>query len=347
MTLRSKRNTVSRSLQSKGAAPSIEDVAAHARVSIATVSRVLNSRGKYSEETRLRVLESIKTLKYAPNTAARSLAQGRTQVIALIMSSINADFLQPLLVAVVEAATLAGYDVLLTLRPTTKGHRPIGRHNVDGAVVFASSADQTELYRLHTAGCPLVLMYETTPADLNIPCVLLENRQGARQMTEHLIRGGHKRIAFLRGSDGLEDTVERERGYRDALAAHGIPVVEALIGEGGFNAGIAIQTVTGWLEQGLEFDAIFASDDDSASGALQSLANAGVAVPSSVAVVGFDDAPFAANLTPPLTTVRAMTTQVGFEAVRLLVNLIETGSSPSLVRLPTELVIRRSCGSTV
>jgi LacI family transcriptional regulator len=347
MTLRAKRNSVSGTLPSKGAAPSIDDVAAHARVSIATVSRVLNSRGKYSEETRLRVLESIKNLKYAPNTAARSLAQGRTQVIALIMSSIDAVFLQPLLVAVVEAATLAGYDVLLTLRPTTKGHRPIGRHNVDGAIVFASSAEQTELRRLHAAGCPLVLMYDTAPADLNIPCVLLENRHGAHQMTEHLIRGGRKQIAFLRGSDGLEDTIERERGFRDALDAHGLPAVEALIGEGGFNTGVAFRTVTAWLEQGLEFDAIFASDDDSASGALQALANAGVAVPSSVAVVGFDDAPFAANLTPPLTTVRASTTQVGFEAVRLLVNLIETGLSASQVRLPTELVIRRSCGSTV
>jgi LacI family transcriptional regulator len=347
MTFRAKRNSNSSSFQSKGAAPSIDDVATHARVSIATVSRVLNSRGKYSEETRLRVLESIKTLKYAPNTAARSLAQGRTQVIALIMSSIDAVFLQPLLVSVVEAATLAGFDVLLTLRSTNKNHRPIGRHNVDGAIVFASSADQHELRRLHAAGCPLVLMYETAPADLNIPCVLLENRHGARQMTEHLIRAGRKKIAFLRGTDGLEDSLERERGFRDALAAHGLPIVEALIGEGGFNAGIAFETVTAWLEQGLEFDAIFASDDDSASGALQALASAGIAVPSSVAVVGFDDAPFAANLTPPLTTVRALTSQVGFEAVRLLVNLIETGSSASQVRLPTELVIRRSCGSTV
>jgi LacI family transcriptional regulator len=158
---------------------------------------------------------------------------------------------------------------------------------------------------------------------------------------------GRKQIAFLRGTDGLEDTIERERGFRDALAAHGLPVAEQLTGEGGFNAGTAFETVTAWLEQGLKFDAIFASDDDSASGALQALANAGIAVPSSVAVAGFDDAPFAANLTPPLTTVRALTSQVGFEAVRLLVNLIETGSSASQVRLPTELVIRRSCGSTV
>jgi LacI family transcriptional regulator len=192
MTFRAKRNSASSSFQSKGAAPSIDDVAKHARVSVATVSRVLNSRGKYSEETRLRVLESIKALKYAPNTAARSLAQGRTQVIALIMSSIDAVFLQPLLVSVVEAATFAGFDVLLTLRHTTKGHRAIGWHNVDGAIVFSRSADQTEIRRLHAAGFPLVLMYETAPADLNIPCVLIENRHGACQMTEHLIRAANK-----------------------------------------------------------------------------------------------------------------------------------------------------------
>ena len=120
---------------------------------------------------------------------------------------------------------------------------------------------------------------------------------------------------------------------------------EGLIGAGEFNADSSFHTVSAWHKCGLQFDAIFASDDDSASGALQALAQAGIAVPSSVAVAGFDDAPFAANLTPPLTTVRALTSQVGFEAVRLLVNLIETGSSASQVRLPTELVIRRSCGS--
>ena len=340
MTLRAKRNSTSSSK-----APSINDVAVHARVSIATVSRVLNARGKYSEETRQRVLQSIKTLEYSPSTAARSLARGRTHAIALVMPSINADFLQPLLVAVVEAATLAGFDVLLTLRPTAKGHRPIGKHNVDGAIVFASSADPSELRRLHAAGCPLVLMYETSPADLNIPCVLLENRQGARQMTEHLIKLGRHKIAFLRGMDGLEDSCEREAGFRDAFAAHGMVADEGLIGAGEFNADISFHTVSAWLKCGLQFDAIFASDDDSASGALQALAQAGIAVPSSVAVAGFDDAPLAANLTPPLTTVRALTSQVGFEAVRLLVNLIETGSSASQVRLPTELVIRRSCGS--
>jgi LacI family transcriptional regulator len=347
MTLRTRRNSTSSSLHPKGAAPSIDDVAAHARVSIATVSRVLNARGKYSEETRQRVLQSVRTLDYSPSTAARSLARGRTHVIALVMPTINAAFLQPLLVAVVEAANRAGFDVLLTLRPIAKNHRPIGKHNVDGAIIFASSADQTEVRRLHAAGCPLVLMYDVPPIDLNLPCVLLENRHGARQMTEHLIKLGRKKIAFLRGTDGLEDSREREGGFRDALAAHGMVADQELIGAGEFNSDATFQTVTAWLERGLQFDAIFASDDDSASGALQALANAGISVPSSVAVVGFDDAPFAANLTPPLTTVRAMTGQVGSEAVRLLVNLIETGSSASQVRLPTELVIRRSCGSSL
>jgi LacI family transcriptional regulator len=345
MTLRAKRITAFDSPPSRGAAPSINDVAAHARVSIATVSRVINARGKYSEETRQRVLASVKTLEYSPSTAARSLARGRTHVIALIMPSINADFLQPLLVSVVDAAMFAGFDVLLTLRPNEYGHRQIGRHNVDGAVVYANSADPTELRRLHSSGCPVVLMYESAPQDLDIPSVLLENIDGARQMTEHLIKLGRRKIAFLRGLDGLEDGHQRELGFRQTLAEHGIPAIEDLIGEGGFNAAVAFQTVTAWLERGLEFDAVFASDDDSASGVLQALAQAGIAVPSAVAVVGFDDAPLAANLTPPLTTVRAMTKQVGYEAVRLLVNLIETGSSEAQIRLPTELVIRRSCGS--
>jgi LacI family transcriptional regulator len=327
----------------------IEQVAARVGVSIATVSRVLNARGKCSEVTRQRVLEAVREMGYAPNTAARSLARGRTQTIGLLVPDVDAEFFAPLLRGVADAAAESGFDLLLALRPAPIGRgavveRSLGRHNVDGVLVFAGSADEIELRRLRSSGCPVVLLYHAATDGLDVPSVLVENRHGARQAVEHLVRHGRRRIAFLRGPPGYEDAREREQGFRDALEAHGLGASAGPIGNGGFSASVAHATVASWLERGLGFDAIFACDDDSASGALRALHDARVAVPSSVAVIGFDDAPFATHLDPPLTTVRAVTERVGREAVRLLVDQITTGSSALQVRLPTELVVRRSCG---
>ncbi len=324
-------------------------MAARAGVSIATVSRVLNARGKCSEVTRQRVLETVREMGYAPSTAARSLARGSTQTIGLLVPDVDAEFFAPLLRGVADAAAESGFDLLLALRPAPLGkrmckERPLGRHNVDGVLVFAGSADELELRRLRSSGCPVVLLYHAATGGMDVPSVLVENRYGARQAVEHLIGHGRRRIAFLRGPPGYEDAREREQGFRDALEANGLGAQDAPVGDGGFSASVALATVSSWLERGLVFDAIFACDDDSASGALRALHDAGVNVPSDVAVVGFDDAPFAPHLEPPLTTVRAVTERVGREAVRLLVDQIETGSSALQVRLPTELIVRRSCG---
>ena len=164
-------------------------------------------------------------------------------------------------------------------------------------------------------------------------------------MVDHLIEvHGRRRIAFLCGPAGNEDSYWRERGYRESLAAHGIPFDPALVASGEFQEGPAKAAVERWLAEDLHFDAIFAADDDSAGGALLALTQAGKRVPEGVALAGFDDTLVSRYLTPPLTTVHAPTERVGQEAVRQLVRLITTGEAEPGILLPTSLVIRQSCG---
>lgn len=322
----------------------IADVAKRADVSIATVSRVVNKTARVDEVTAERVRAAIADLKYRPRSAARNLASRRTDTIGLLLPEVSGEFFSPMLRGIEAGLNNTGFELLISTHITGSRH-PLGAHNTDGLLVFTNSLPDSELAHLHHMGFPLVLLYQSPPAPLNIPCVTIENKSGARTITDHLIEAhGCRRIAFLAGPKDNEDSHWREIGYRDSLAAHTIAFDPALVAEGGFDEEEAKAPVRGWLKAGLPFDAIFASDDESAIGVINALRDGGKRVPDDVAVVGFDDMPLSRHVTPPLTTVRAPTERVGYEAASLLVKLIRTGEAEPLILLPTELVIRHSCG---
>lgn len=329
--------------------PTIADVAKKAGVSIATVSRVLNGTAPVIDETAERIRAAIAELNYAPRPAARVLAGRRTDTIGLALPDISGAFFSPMLRGIEAGAHEADFDLLIhSTRSSRPHHRPfraLGEHNTDGLIVFPEGMDEAEIRRLFGLEFPLVLMHLTPPEGLSIPMITVENKSGAQALVEHLITVHNcRRIAFLQGPEGHEDSEWRERGYREALQNHQIPFDPILVAKGDFSAEVACAAVQEWLLDGVEFDAIFAGDDESASGAMQALHEAGKHIPEEVAVVGFDDISFSKFLNPPLTTVRAPTEQVGLEAVRQLVKLIRHGSCDLEVLLPTELVIRQSCG---
>jgi DNA-binding LacI/PurR family transcriptional regulator len=211
--------------------------------------------------------------------------------------------------------------------------------------VFTESLDAKELTRLNSIGFPVVLLHQTPPNSLKIPVITIENRTGAQQIVEHLIEiHSRRRIVFLQGPEGQEDSSWREEGYIRALQAHGLEFDPCLVARGEFNRDEARSTMEQMLFDGIEFDAVFAGDDDAAVGVFQALRQAGRRIPGEISVVGFDDQVFAYTLTPALTTVRAPTEQVGKEAVRLLARLLKGESAEARLSLPTELVIRESCG---
>ncbi len=330
----------------------ISDVARLAGVSISTVSRVMTGAAPVADETIQEGRKAIELLNYTPHAAARMLAGQRTAIVGLLLPEIAGDFFFPLVRGIESVLRTHGYEVLIHASNQTRDHldsssMPLGEHNTEGLLIFTDRLSDKDLARFSRRNFPLVILHRTAPAHLNVPSVAFENKAGTQMAVEHLISvHGCRRIAFLAGPPNNEDAQWRLTGYQERLAAHGIPFDPALVRVGNFRQNQAEEAVMAWLTQGVEFDAIFAADDDMALGAYHALSLAGLRVPEDVAIVGFDDVSFASLLSPALTTVRAPIEDVGRMAAEKLVAQIQGQVVDMLTLLPTELVIRRSCGCT-
>ncbi|MBL8063187.1 MAG: LacI family DNA-binding transcriptional regulator [Anaerolineales bacterium] len=327
--------------------PTIADVASRAQVSIATVSRVLNGNVPVQADKAQRVQLAMQELRFVPRSAARVLASRKTNTIGLVFSEIQGAFFPHLLKGIEAQLRADGYELLIystdSLHP--KARKPIGEHNTDGLLVFTSSLEREEIERLYSISFPLVLLHESPLQGLNIPVITIENKDGAVALVSHLIEWhNRRRIVFLRGPDGHEDSQWRERGYREALESHGIPFDEKLISRGNFDEETAFQAMQKIMADDIPFDAVFAGDDDAAIGVYRALKMAKRLIPDDVAVVGFDDVQFSRYISPALTTVRAPIEEVGREAVNQLISLISGKQAQALTLMRTELVIRESCG---
>jgi LacI family transcriptional regulator len=335
--------------KSKPNSVTIRDVASLAEVSVATVSRYINGTVPVSPDAARRVQSAMQELSFTPHAAARSLATSKTRTIGLMMMEISGDFFTPLLRGIEDAARQEGYSLLISTSSRRNSQKspvlPLGPQNTDGILVYASSLDEMGLASLTRAGVPTALIHRSSPSSLSIPCITVENKAASRKMVEHLIDvHRRKKILYLKGPEDEEDSYWRESGYREALAAHQIAVDEELIAYGGFDRQIAQATIRSLLAVGTRFDAVFAGDDESAIGTLTALREAGLRVPEDISVAGFDDQWFAEFLNPGLTTVRAPTEEVGREAARQLIQLVKGKPPAPLTLLPTEIIIRRSCG---
>jgi len=328
----------------------INDVASLAGVSIATVSRVINRSSPVSITVTAKVQAAISALNFVPHAAARVLATRKTNTIGLLLPEISGFYFSPLLRGIEEGIRGYGYDLLvhsavfhqeISDSPIAK----LGEHNTDGLLVFAASLRDEEITRLYNLGFPMVLLHQSPPKGFEISCVTIENKAGAYKLINHLIEvHGYRKIAFLEGPVTHEDSYWREMGYREALSAHGLTYQPDLVSIGHFDTKIAQNSVTEWLNKGVEFDAIFAGDDDGATGAITAIQHAGLRVPEDIAVVGFDDIYISQYLSPPLTTIHAPIEHAGYTASQQLIRLIHKETVDPLVLLPTELIIRRSCG---
>jgi DNA-binding LacI/PurR family transcriptional regulator len=225
---------------------------------------------------------------------------------------------------------------------------PIGPHNSDGMIVFAGSLSDSEILQLHQAGFPLVIIYRASPEASNIPSVSIGNKRATRKLIDHLIEVHHRsRIVFARGPASQEDSHWREIGYKESLDAHGIAYDPNLIIAGEYNRRDAYQSMSRFLvNEPHDFDAVFTGSDDAAVGIIDALCKKGLRIPDDISVVGFDDLELSAFLTPPLTTVNAPSQCVGKTAAQHLFKLLADRKVDPVTLLPTEIVIRRSCGCT-
>lgn len=221
---------------------------------------------------------------------------------------------------------------------------PVGPWNTSGLIAIPPFTDD-QLLAIRSAlpaTHPLVFTYPQP----GYPSVGPANQDGIAQAFAHMIVHGHRRIAFMAADEHLGgDAAERLAAYRDATAAHGLPFDPALVAYGGHEEHQSYSAMRRMIAAGVDYTAVLASNDESAIGVLRALADAGLRVPQDVAVIGFDDVLYAKGQTPPLTTVRHPTFELGFRAVELLLERIGGGqTSLETVRAPTRLIIRESCG---
>ncbi len=328
----------------------ITDVAKLAGVSISTVSRVLNETAPVSEEAVVRVRSAVEMLSFTPHAAARTLAVRKTDTVGLLLPEMASSFFVPTLRGIEAAVREAGLDLLIfagdpSSPRRSETHQPLGEHNTDGLLVFANQLEMSEVSRLHQRGFPVVLLHRSAPAGLSIPSVRFDNRGGIRRLMNHLINEcNRRRIIFLRGPEGNEDSFWRETAYRESLEVHGVPWRSELVANGNFTEVGAEEAVRNLLAAGVEFDAIFAGDDEAAAGALMALRKAGRSVPGDVALAGFDDSAMARHLNPPLTTIRAPIETASYLAAHYLTKLIRGDEVETTTQLPVELLVRESTG---
>jgi Transcriptional regulators len=327
----------------------IRSVAREAGVSIATVSRFLNSSGYVSAAVGERIRAVMDARGYVPNRTARNLATNKTWTIGLLLEHISGDFFAPLFKGIEAEASEAGYGLMTVATARWKDRPgaalPLGPRNADGALVFADGLDEGLALRWSAEGFPMVYIQAEPPAGLGIPSVQIENAAAVKEAVLHLAaEHGRRRIAFLRGHPRQKDSGEREAGYLAALAEAGIPVDRALMLDGFFDIDRAHASVVAALDAGLRFDAICAADDDSAVGALRALRERGLRVPEDVGLFGFDDQQYCTLVSPSLSTVRAPTEEVGRAAARALIALLRGEEPEPRVVLPSKVVLRRSCG---
>jgi DNA-binding LacI/PurR family transcriptional regulator len=331
--------------------PTLEQVAALAGVSRATVSRVVNGSPGVSPVVRAEVERAVAKLGYVPNRAARSLVTRRADSVALVVSEPHARVVsEPFFAGMVRGVSAAlaetGVQLLLLIAQDLDRGRleryVVGGH-VDGVLLASLHGDDPLPAILERAGVPAVLIGR--PAGRGGPgsYVDADNRGGARAAVAHLAERGRRRIATITGPLDMGVGLDRLDGYRDGLAAAGLAADPGLVVAGDFTeeAGAAA-TARLLARPGPPVDAIFAASDLMAAGALGALGAAGRRVPEDVAVVGFEDSAVARYAQPPLTTVCQPIEEMGRQATRLLLAK-EAGDATGMhLILDTELVVRAS-----
>lgn len=333
----------------------LEQIAELANVSRSTVSRVVNNHPNVRPSVRDRVMRVIEEQGYAPNAAARSLASQRSSVLGLLIPrsaafTFSDPFFSHVIQGIQSECHSRGYFLMLSMLAAEMEQsfyqRIVRSRHFDGVLMLSSDIDDPLLPLLIKDRYPLVLIGRHPYFD-DVAWVDVDNRDGARQATEHLLALGHQRIATITGTLQQAVAISRRDGYRQALLAAGQQPQPELIAEGDFTQEGGRQAMVRLLGATLRPTAVFVASDTMALGALQALDEAGLRVPEDIALVGFDDLPGSASSTPPLTTVHQPVADLGSAAADLLISAIERQERPEEHRrLPTSLVVRRSSGAS-
>ncbi len=323
----------------------ILDVALKARVSIATVSRVVNnSSHKVNSTTRKKVLRAIRQLDYRPNALAKGLLMKKTMTVGIIIPDISNPYYAEIVRGIQDMADQFGYAIILL--NTDRNQDRIIRHiyflrekSADG-IIFSGGIIHGEkvLASLKELRERVVVIGRHK---VDFPAVVIDNIGGAARATQHLIGLNHKRIGFIGGPDKSPSARDRLAGYKNALVQGSCPIDKNLIKKGDLTprSGYLLAKE---LIQRERFTAIFAANDQMAFGAIRAAKEGGSKVPDDFSVVGFDNIPLSSYFNPSLTTVEIPMYHIGAAAMEMLVNLISKKSAEKFRWFDTKLLIRDS-----
>ncbi|MGA2866398.1 MAG: LacI family DNA-binding transcriptional regulator [Verrucomicrobiota bacterium] len=334
----------------RSGAITIKEVAAEAGVSTATVSRVLAGLDGVAEEVRDRVSGAVAKLDYHPNRLARGLRLGHRKVIGMIIPDLQNPFFTGVVHGVEAELYSAGYTLLLGhsdgLAEREKEQLRILRgEGVAGLVFIPGNLPRANYESIRTWKIPVVAV-DRSPGELEVDLVCSNNREGTRQAVNHLLSLGYKEIALLNGPEGINVTQERLGGYQDALRSAGVAVRESFVIHSDFRQVGGYAAMARFLDLAKPPRAVVVANNLMTLGALQAIHERGIRIPEELAVVCFDDMPWATSLRPPLTAVAQPAEELGRTAAQLLLERLK--DPKRLVRqvvLPTRLMVRASCGA--
>ena len=335
-----------------GMGVTMNDVSRHAGVSVATVSNVITGKKPVSEKKRKLVLDSIEALGYQVNLVARGLKTQHTSILGLILPDITKLFFQNVIAGITDAASQRGYRLnILSSGYNFDSERALVNlltsSRVDGIILDSCVADDASdgwleaLTSGRSKASPVVLLENTFHSDRI--SVSVDNASCSRSITQHLFDIGRRRVLYLAGPLHLEHELARLTGYIQCHEQNGVPRAPELEMHGTFMSESGYLAVVDALKRGVRFDAVQASNDQSAIGALKALEEFGLRVPEDVAVTGFDNLFPSTLVTPALTTISIPNYDMGVRAVDVVLRQIEEpDAAPVQVRMEWQMIVRAS-----
>jgi DNA-binding LacI/PurR family transcriptional regulator len=325
----------------------ITEVAERARVSTATVSRVFAQPDRVSADLRERVYQAARVLDYRPSRVARQLRVGTSTTVGVVIPDLQNPFFMSVVRGIEETLQAAGYTLLLANSDEMpeREERALDMLRADGVagLVFVPIAARRKGYRQLSSPPVPVVAVDRMPEGLRVDLVTVENTDGSRRAVEHLVAVGHREIALLGGPPQHSTASERQEGYERALREAGIPIRAELIRHGDFRDVGGYEGMKALLGIPAPPTAVFVANNLMALGALRAIHERGRRIPQDVAVVSFDDMPWATSLNPPLSAVAQPAREIGETAGELLLARIAQPDRPIRhVVLETKLMVRAS-----
>lgn len=331
----------------------LKQIAAELGLSAMTVSRAINNKSNVDDHTRALVLNKARSMGYLPNRIAKSLVYSKTYTIGVVLPEISHSFFPEIVMGIEEIAYKKNYQLFLTNSVEDQAREKnaintLRSHRVDGLLISCSQSSEDIRYfkKLVDTGLPVVF-FDRVIEGIGASCVIIDDEESSKKITNHLIGLGYEKIAHLQGPENSSIGMKRLSGYRAAMNENGLNIRDEWLVNSGFNEDGGYTAMKELLKSSKEDlpEAVVAVNDPAAYGAMKAIREAGLSIPGDIAITGFSDDIMARYVDPPLTTIFQCGYEIGHSAAKKLIDTIESCEEVETILMDTKLVVRESCGA--